>query len=214
MKAKLGNMSKTREKDSPETEFKNTEEEFTESAEKVIPDAPSQENQTAAEEVESLTPEEEARKEAAEWRDKYLRRFAEFENFRKRQRQESEMLGQIVRESMIVSLLTVKDDFDRMMQNDVKPDETFLKGVELIHNKLNAFFEQHKVKVMEGRGAEFDPDRHDALMMQPTEDFPAGTVLDVITPGYLIGDRVIRHAQVVVSAEPESDKNSETSEEA
>jgi molecular chaperone GrpE len=58
--------------------------------------------------------------------------------------------------------------------------------------------------VMEGRGAAFDPSRHDALIMQPTNDFPSGTILEVITPGYVMGDRVIRHAQVVVSSEADS----------
>lgn len=206
-------MSKPHEDDIQETEQNKTETELDDATESMETEAP-------ADEVESLTPEEEARKEAAEWRDKYIRQLAEFDNFRKRQRQESEMLGQLVRESLIVSLLPVKDDFDRMMKENIRPDEAFLKGVELIHNKLNAFFDTHKVQAMEGRGTEFDPERHDALMMQPTEDFPAGTILDVITPGYVMGERVIRHAQVVVSTEPEAAANSdandsnETSEEA
>ncbi|MBU1919427.1 nucleotide exchange factor GrpE [bacterium] len=206
-------MSKSHEKDIRNTERNKDEEDLTKETVNAGAESP-------PEEVESLTPEEEARRESSEWRDKYLRQLAEFNNFRKRQRQESEMLGQIVRESLIVSLLPVKDDFDRMLKENIKPDDAFVKGVELIHNKLNAFFDAQHVQAMEGRGTDFDPDRHDALMMQPTEDFPAGTILDVITPGYVMGDRVIRHAQVVVSTEPESaaesgtNDSTETSEEA
>ena len=154
--------------------------------------------------VEAAAPEIDARGEVEMWREKFLRQLAEFDNFRKRTRQDMEMLGQTARENLIVKLLSVKDDFDRMLEIEVKSDEAFRKGVELIHNKLNAFIEAYDVKPMEGRGAVFDPSRHDALIMQPTNDFPAGTILDVITPGYVMGERVIRHAQVVVSAEAES----------
>jgi molecular chaperone GrpE len=158
--------------------------------------------------AEAVSPEATARADAEMWREKYLRQLAEFDNFRKRTRQDMEMLRETARESLIVKLLSIKDDFDRMLDSQLKSDEAFCKGVELIHNKLNAFIEAYDVKVMEGRGAAFDPSRHDALIMQPTNDFPSGTILEVITPGYVMGDRVIRHAQVVVSSEADSDAES------
>lgn len=143
------------------------------------------------------------RAEADEWRDKYLRKLAEFDNFRRRTRQESEMLREYVAESLIVELLPVLDDFDRTLSNMAGADDPFCKGVELIRGKLLSFFEAHNVSRIECRGKPFDPAEQDALLMRPAPDFPPGTVLDEITPGYRMGDRVIRHAQVVVSAEAE-----------
>lgn len=141
--------------------------------------------------------------EAELWRDKYLRKLAEFDNYRKRTRQEGERTRQLVIEVLITSLLPVMDDFDRMLDSDWDTDDPHCKGVELIRNKLLTFFADYGVKRIEARGKVFDPDLHDALMTRPSPDFPAGTVLEEITPGYKLGDRVIRHAQVVVSEVPE-----------
>lgn len=149
---------------------------------------------------------DQTRAQTAEWQDKYLRKLAEFDNFRKRTRQEQEMLRQFVAESVILGLLPVMDDFERMLFVPGDADDPLRKGVELIYGKLRAFFESYDVKKIECVGQVFNPDEHDALMTQPTPGFPAGTVLSVITPGYRMGDRVIRHAQVVVSSEPEPDE--------
>jgi molecular chaperone GrpE len=150
---------------------------------------------------------ERSRTEAAAWQDKYLRKLAEFDNARKRMRQESELLRQVVTESVLLPLLPVMDDFDRMLENPAENDDPFRRGAELIRDKLRAFLESYRVEKFECVGKPFDPELHDALMTRPTAGFPAGTVLHVITPGYRIGDRILRHAQVVVSAEPEGDKD-------
>lgn len=163
-----------------------------------MPENPSPDGIGAAADCETL------RAEAAAWRDKYLRKLAEFDNFRRRTRQESEMLREFVAESLIVALLPTMDDFDRMLSSMAGADDPFCKGVELIRGKLLAFFEAQNVRRMDCRGKPFDPAEQDALLMQPTPDFPPGTVLDEITPGYRMGERVIRHAQVVVSAEPDA----------
>jgi molecular chaperone GrpE len=152
-----------------------------------------------AEPQSEASAEEIAKAEASEWRDKYVRKLAEFENFRKRTRQENDLLGQIISESLIVSLLPIMDDFDRLLSNIPTADDPYRKGVELIRGKLWTFFETRNVKIMDVRGKAFDPNEHDALLMRPTQDFPPGTVLEVITAGYTMGDRVIRHAQVIVS---------------
>jgi len=149
---------------------------------------------------------EQARAQAAEWQDKYLRKLAEFDNFRKRTRQEQEMLRQLVVENVIAGLLPVMDDFDRMLTAPGDADDPLRKGAELIRDKLRAFFESYEVKKIECVGQAFNPDEHDALMTQPTPGFPVGTVLAVITPGYRMGERVIRHARVVVSSEPEPEE--------
>jgi molecular chaperone GrpE len=146
---------------------------------------------------------DQARAQAAEWQDKYLRKLAEFDNFRKRTRQEQEMLREMVVENVISGLLPVMDDFDRMLSAPGNSDDPLRKGVELIRDKLRAFLESYDVKKIECGGKPFNHDEHDALMTQPTPGFPPGTVMAVIAPGYRMGERVIRHAQVVVSAEPE-----------
>jgi molecular chaperone GrpE len=151
---------------------------------------------------------EQARAQAAEWQDKYLRKLAEFDNFRKRTRQEQEMLRQMVVENVIAGLLPVMDDFDRMLDSPGDAEEPLRKGAGLVRDKLRAFLESYEVKKIECVGHIFNPDEHDALMTQPTPGFPAGTVLTVITPGYRMGERVIRHAQVVVSSEPEAEEDS------
>jgi molecular chaperone GrpE len=151
---------------------------------------------------------EQARAQAKEWQDKYLRKLAEFDNFRKRTRQEQEMLREIVVENVVAGLLPVMDDFDRMLSAPGNSDDPLRKGVELIRDKLRAFFESYDVKKIECVGKPFNHDEHDALMTQPTPGFPAGTVLAVIAPGYRMGERVIRHAQVVVSSEPETEEDS------
>jgi molecular chaperone GrpE len=203
-------MSEEKDTRAAEPDLKESEAFGTSSALESGIDSTSERTETAG--TETTSPEAAARAEAEMWKEKFLRQLAEFDNFRKRTRQDMEMLGQTARESLIVRLLSVKDDFDRMLESEVKSDEAFRKGVELIHNKLNTFIEAYDVKAMEGRGAMFDPERHDALIMRPTNDFPSGTILEVITPGYVMGDRVVRHAQVVVSSE--FDSGTDTSEEA
>ena len=140
-----------------------------------------------------------ARAEANEWREKYLRLLAEFDNFRKRVRQDTEMQRSFAAESLILGLLPIIDDLDRMLATSADADDPYRRGAELIREKLHSFLKSRGVQVVESLGAPFDPEVHDALLMRPTNDFPAGTVLEVIVPGYRLGDRMIRHAQVVVS---------------
>jgi molecular chaperone GrpE len=99
------------------------------------------------------------------------------------------------------------DDFERMLDAPGDENDPVRNGAELIRDKLRAFFESYEVKKIECVGQVFNPDEHDALMTQPTPGFPAGTVLAVIASGYRMGERVIRHAQVVVSSEPEPEED-------
>lgn len=145
---------------------------------------------------------EQARAEAAEWRDKYVRNLAEFDNYRKRMRTELENVRESVAESVLLNLLTVFDDMNRMVDAPATDDESTRRGMELIQQKFKAFLESRGIVKLECRGKEFDPNEHDAIMMQPKEGFPAGVVLEEVTPGYKMGERVIRHAQVIVSSEP------------
>ena len=155
---------------------------------------------------------ESARAEANEWREKYLRLLAEFDNFRKRIRQDTEQQRNFAAESVIVSLLPVIDDLDRMLATGADVDDPYRRGAELIREKLHRLLRSRGVTPVESLGAPFNPDEHDALLMRPTNDFPAGTVLEVIVPGYRQGDRMIRHAQVVVSETPATAASLESSD--
>jgi molecular chaperone GrpE len=153
-----------------------------------------------------------AKAEASDWRDKYLRKLAEFDNFRKRSRQELASLRDMAAEDIILSVLPIVDDFDRLLKStDHSADDPYDRAVEMIYGKVKTFLDSRGVVKFECVGKPFDPALHDAMLMQPTPDFPAGTVLAVMTPGYKMGDRVIRHAQVIVSGEPERESGTDNS---
>ncbi len=148
-----------------------------------------------------------ARAEAAEWRDKYVRNLAEFDNFRKRTRAELDGVRESVTEGVLLNLLTVYDDMNRMLEAPVTDETNSRRGMELIQQKFKTFLENRGIVKLECRGKEFNPNEHDAIMMQPRAGFPAGVVLEEVSPGYMLGERVIRHAQVIVSAEAEQHGN-------
>jgi molecular chaperone GrpE len=143
-------------------------------------------------------------------KDQVLRKAAEFENLRRRTREEREQLILHANEGLIRDLLPVLDDFDRSLAAGGAQEvpESFLSGMELVRAKLFRTLEQRGLKVMESIGTEFDVDVHDAIAQLPSADQPAGTVLDEIQRGYLLHDRVIRHAKVVVAAANDSACNS------
>lgn len=141
------------------------------------------------------------RLEAADWRDKYLRKLAEFENFRKRTRLEIDQSRESALDSVLAGLLPVLDDFDRMLAGTWEADDPHRKGMELIRAKMWNYFSARGVERLEVLGKQFDSAEHEALAMQPTADFPPHTVMAVVAPGYQRAGRMIRHAQVIVSCE-------------
>lgn len=138
--------------------------------------------------------------EAAESKDKYLRLFAEFDNYRRRTAREKLELSQTAGAEILRDLLPVVDDFDRAIEALEKTDNSVaLEGVRLIHGKLMRILDQKGLKQMDAKGSRFDTDLHDALAQVPaaTDDLK-GMVIDVLEKGYLMNDKVIRHAKVVV----------------
>lgn len=138
--------------------------------------------------------------ELAEAKDKYLRLYSEFENFRRRTAKEKLELIQSANESTIKLFLPVMDDFERAEKSFQGSNPKDLEGLQLISNKLRKLLEQSGVKAMDlPAGSEFNPDLHDAITQVPVEDEKLkGRVVDVIEKGYLLNDKVIRHAKVVV----------------
>jgi molecular chaperone GrpE len=160
------------------------------------------ENTASAPEVE-LSAEEKLKQENAALNDKYLRLFAEFDNYKRRTQKERVELLQTAGKEIIVSLLAVLDDFDRAnkaMENavDVAPIK---EGVALVHNKLKGLLVQKGLKDMESINTPFNTDLHEAItkIPAPTEDMK-GKVIDELEKGYTLNDKVIRFAKVVVGS--------------
>lgn len=162
------------------------------------------EQETAAEGIasaEALTEEEKLREELAKEKDKFLRLFAEFENYKKRTSKERIDLFKTANQEVLQAMLPVLDDFDRAQAQIAKTeDENLLKGVELIHNKLkdtlvSKGLEQVEIKA----GDAFDADFAEAITQipAPTPDLK-GKIVDVIEKGYKLGDKIIRFPKVVI----------------
>ncbi len=139
--------------------------------------------------------------ELAEARDKYLRLYSEFENFRRRTSKEKLEMLQSAAESTLKTLLPVVDDFDRAEKSFDKNQKEH-EGFFLIQNKLKKILEQNGVKEMViNKGSDFDADLHDAITQIPTqEEKLKGKIVDVVEKGYLLNEKVIRHAKVVVGS--------------
>ncbi|NKI32989.1 nucleotide exchange factor GrpE [Croceivirga thetidis] len=150
---------------------------------------------------DDLTEEDKLKEELAKEKDKFLRLFAEFENFKKRTSKERMDLFKTAGQDIMVSLLPVLDDFDRALNEISKSeDKELFKGVELISNKFrdtlrNKGLEQVEVKA----GDTFDAEIHEAVTQIPApEEKMKGKIIDVIEKGFKLGERIIRHPKVVV----------------
>lgn len=142
-----------------------------------------------------------AEAEAAEWRDKYLRLQAEFDNYRKRTLKEKMSLVESGGENVIKALLPVVDDVDRALAAMEKSDdvEALRGGVRLISQKFNEVIRQQGVSEIEAVGKEFDVDVHEAVARFPIDGKNSGEIIDVVQKGYKLGEKVIRYAKVVVA---------------
>jgi molecular chaperone GrpE len=154
-------------------------------------------------EANTLSAEDKLKEELVAANDKYLRLFAEFDNFRRRTTKERVELLQTAGKEIIVSLLPVMDDFERAIRSmDNATDVDAVKaGVELIYNKLSNTLSQKGLKPMEALGEPFDADLHEAItnVPAPTDDLK-GKVIDEMEKGYYLGDKVARFAKVIVGS--------------
>ena len=161
-----------------------------------------------AEEAAPLTHEEQLEKELEdaqavieEQKDKYLRLSAEFDNYRKRTMKEKAELILNGGEKSISSILPIVDDFERALKNmETATDVAAVKeGVELIYNKFMSVLGQNGVKVIETKEQPLDTDYHEAIAVIPApNEALKGKILDCVQTGYILNDKVIRHAKVVV----------------
>lgn len=198
---KHNNMNPKEKENNQEEELK-TQATPNECDEETVGQEVSQENEAPLTEEEKLAQElEKANEQIEEQKDKYLRLSAEFDNYRKRTMKEKAELILNGGEKSISSILPIVDDFERALKNmETATDVAAVKeGAELIYNKFMSVLGQNGVKVIETKEQPLDTDYHEAIAVIPApNEALKGKILDCVQTGYILNDKVIRHAKVVV----------------
>jgi molecular chaperone GrpE len=146
--------------------------------------------------------ETEASKEPDESSDvKYMRLAADFQNYKKRTEKERFERYTEGKKDFASDLLAVLDNFDRAISKEAaeKTDPQFFEGMEMVLKQFQDVLAKNSVKEIEALGAEFDPNMHHAVIMEPSKDFGSGKVSDVLQKGYALGEKIIRPAMVKVA---------------
>ena len=206
---RLSDMLKKMKKNKMEENIKPGEQELNELQEDNL--LPAEDGQVDTENIDDIDPEqpeaaseeEKLRAEVAEWQNKHLRLYAEFDNFKRRTSKERLELLQIAGKDVIVDLLPVLDDFERAQKSmETATDIDAVKeGVKLVHQKLKNTLTQKGLKEMEAKGSEFNPDVHEGItnIPAPSDDLK-GKVVDELEKGYYLNDKVIRFAKVIIGS--------------
>ncbi len=148
---------------------------------------------------EELDPLATAQNEAEQWKDKYIRLVAEFENYKKRTLKEKSELILNGSEKTVAAILPILDDFERATADKTEDPQAIKEGYELIYKKFLKALETLGVHKIETDNADFDVDYHEAIAMVPgMGDDKKGKVIDCVQTGYTLNDKVIRHAKVAV----------------
>jgi molecular chaperone GrpE len=138
---------------------------------------------------------------AAEYLDGWQRSQAEFSNYKKRLEREQLATAQLMRGAIISRFLPVMDDLQRALSNRPTEDanQSWVSGIELIQRKLQAILDAEGVTSIDAEGKMFDPNFHEAISQEPSESHESGQIIAVVQKGYMLGERVIRHAMVRVA---------------
>ena len=148
---------------------------------------------------EELDPLVAAQNDAEQWKDKYIRLVAEFENYKKRTLKEKSELILNGSEKTVAAILPILDDFERATADKTEDPQAIKEGYELIYKKFLKALETLGVHKIETDNADFDVDYHEAIAMVPgMGDDKKGKVIDCVQTGYTLNDKVIRHAKVAV----------------
>jgi molecular chaperone GrpE len=165
-----------------------------------ISETPESELQSIAIKLTEITNQRDA------FQSQYLRIAADFDNFRKRSGKEKEETELRVKSDTIKELLSVVDNFERA-RTQIKPQNDGEMGIHKsyqgVYKQLVDSLKRVGVSPMRSEGQQFDPNLHEAVMRQPTEEHPEGTVIEELQRGYYLGDRILRHSLVKVAAPPE-----------
>ena len=147
-----------------------------------------------------------ARNEAKEWQDRYLRKAAEFENFRKRTDREKTESATLAKSSVLTEILPILDACERALNSFPRTNESldqYRRGVELLYKQLNDTLSRVGVAAMEVVGEKFDPHLHEALIREESTEHEEDTILEELRRGYLYKGRLLRPAQVKVATRPD-----------
>jgi len=140
--------------------------------------------------------------ESNDYKDKYVRMMAEFDNMRKRHERERIELIKYAHEEVIVECLKLYDDLDRSVsafKAKEGTDANLVKGLEMVYKNMKELMGKYEVKPIESKGKPFDPNTQEVLMQQETTEFPDGIVMEELEKGYTLGGRVVRTAKVKVA---------------
>ena len=156
-----------------------------------------------------LDPLEEATKEAAHWKDLAARNQAELDNYRKRMAREKSDAIKFANGSLLSELLPVIDSFQMGLSAAINedPDSIISKGMEMVQKQLEEFFSSQGAVAISSVGKEFDPNLHEAISQESSDEVPNGHIITEIRKGYTLNDRLLRAANVIVSKGPESTDN-------
>ena len=169
------------------------------------PDRPEANEQDATKVLDDLN---ELRAKAEE-RDQFLqmlqRTRADFENYQKRVRRDLQQERQYALAPLLADLLPIIDNLERALAS-VQEDSPLRQGVAMVRDQFLDLLKRHHVVRIEAEGEPFDPHRHEAVMQRPTSDVPPNTVIQVVEPGYLYHERVLRPSKVVVSTQADKDE--------
>lgn len=137
------------------------------------------------------------------WKDKFLRKMAEFDNYKKRVEQDQLQLIKYANEKLIKDLLPVIDDFERSLtfSKDELKNNAILQGVEMVYNKLMKILTDYGLKKIDALNQPFDFNLHEALLQVPKDGVEPLTVIEEVEKGYMLNDKVIRHSKVIVASE-------------
>ena len=141
---------------------------------------------------------EELKAEIAFLKDKNLRLLAEFDNFRKRKLLETLEITESVKRELLLALLPILDDAQRLLAQPANEGEVLRQGYSLIFEKFRQALTAAGLKPMDSHGKPFDPDLHEAMMTVESPNGESGSIAEVIEPGYFLNDKVLRHAKVIV----------------
>lgn len=166
-----------------------------------VSDKVDEQAEVAPDEAPALSKEEQLTMELAATKDKYLRLYAEFDNFRRRTAKQQLELQRNAGGETILSVLPILDDFERAIESnkDTEDEEALKTGFILIYNKLKSTLEKNGLKEINAKGKPFDTDMHEAItnIPAPSKDLK-GKVVDVVEKGYFLNDQVLRYSKVVV----------------
>ncbi|HSA78654.1 MAG TPA: nucleotide exchange factor GrpE [Nitrospirota bacterium] len=170
---------------------------------------------TEEERVELKKALEQKTREAEEEHNKYVRLYAEFDNYRKRVQRDLMDFRKYANEQFALELLTVADHLGLALKHAAEGGDTIQglrEGVELVYKQLRDVLEKFGIKAFPAEGQPFDPSRHDAMMQEVTDEVPENTVVQVMQDGYMYHDKVLRHAKVSVSKKPQAEREAAAKE--